>query len=87
MLVVINIFFVFRPLIQQKLDVLSEAGLNKENFSDLDTKRFKVQPFHTVNFVISNQSTISLNKTKYGGTEIENLHDYYRYTTATMNQH
>ncbi|XP_028394418.1 SWI/SNF-related matrix-associated actin-dependent regulator of chromatin subfamily A-like protein 1 [Dendronephthya gigantea] len=29
------------PLIQKKLDVLSEAGLNKENFADLDTKTFQ----------------------------------------------
>ncbi|CAB4008123.1 SWI SNF-related matrix-associated actin-dependent regulator of chromatin subfamily A 1 [Paramuricea clavata] len=29
------------PLIQKKLDVLSEAGLNKEDFSDLDTKTFQ----------------------------------------------
>ena len=41
-IIVVSILFVFRPLIQQKLDVLSEAGLNKENFSDLDTKSFKV---------------------------------------------
>ena len=32
-----------RPLIQKKLDVLSEAGLNKEDFSDLDTKTFQVR--------------------------------------------
>ncbi len=30
-------------MIQKKLDVLSEAGLNKENFSDLDTKTFQVR--------------------------------------------
>lgn len=29
------------PLIQMKLDVLSKAGLNKENFSDIDSKTFQ----------------------------------------------
>ena len=32
-----------RPLIKKKLDVLSDAGLNKEDFSDLDTKTFQVK--------------------------------------------
>jgi hypothetical protein len=35
--------FALRPMIQKKLDVLSEAGLNKESFSDLDTKTFQVR--------------------------------------------
>ena len=35
----------YRPLIQKKLDVLSEAGLNKESFSDLDTKMFQVRSY------------------------------------------
>ena len=31
-----------RPLIQGKLDVLSKAGLSKDDFSDAGTKRLEV---------------------------------------------
>lgn len=32
----------FRPLVQKKLEVLSKAGLSKEDFSAADTKTMKV---------------------------------------------
>jgi len=33
----------FRPMIQRKLDVLGKAGLTKDNFSNAETTRLKVQ--------------------------------------------
>ena len=40
-----NVFcvsLIYTPLVQKKLDVLSKAGLSKDNFADADTKQVKV---------------------------------------------
>ncbi len=40
--IVCFLFYFDRPLVQQKLDVLGQAGLSKDNFSDADTRNLKV---------------------------------------------
>ena len=54
---------VYRPLVQQKLDVLGKVGLSKDNFSNADTKYMQVRVFNDrcvelpYNYVEYNQNT------------------------------
>lgn len=42
----------FRPLVQKKLDVLSGAGLSKDNFSEADTVRLQVCALRLISSVL-----------------------------------
>lgn len=55
----------FRPLVQKKLEVLSKAGLSKEDFSAADTKTMKVSCSLTMPHIYGSGDLVSCTLFQY----------------------